>query len=113
MFPGIFGTYSKKKAPHFADLDLSKLVTKENVPPCFMVTSEEDFIRDATLRFAKVLDGKEIPYTLIDYKKCPEQKLPHVFSVLQPTSVKGKDCIDKMIEFFEKNIVKKSDSVGA
>ena len=83
MFPGIFGTYSKKKAPHFADLDLSKLVTKENVPPCFMVTSEEDFIRDATLRFAKVLDGKEIPYTLIDYKKCPEQKLPHVFSVLQ------------------------------
>lgn len=113
MFPGIFGTYSKKKAPHFADLDLSKLVTKENVPPCFMVTSKEDFIRGATLRFAKVLDEKGIPYTLVDYPKCPEQKLPHVFSVLQPNTVKGKDCIDKMINFFREHTVKKSTSLDA
>ena len=113
MFPGIFGTFSKKKAPHFADLDLSKLVTKENVPPCFMVTSAEDFIRDATIRFAAVLDSKNIPYTLVDYPKCPEQKLPHVFSVLNPTSIKGKDCIDKMVAFFKSHIVEESISCEA
>ena len=104
MFPGIFGTYNKKKAPHFADLDLSKLVKKENMPPCFMVTSAEDFIRSATLNFAKVLDDKGIPYTLLDFPKCPEQKLPHVFSVLSPNSVKGKECNEKLIAFFKERI---------
>ncbi len=103
MFPGIFGTFRKKKAKHFADLDLSKLVTKENVPPCFMVTSAEDFIRDMTIRFAGVLKEKDIPYTLVDYPKCAEQKLTHVFSVLEPATPMGQDCIGKMLAFFEQH----------
>ncbi len=102
LFPGIFGTYSKKKAPHYNDLDLSKLVKKETVPPCFLVTSEEDFIRGATLRFDKLLEKISVPHVICDYPKCPEQKLPHVFSVLEPATEKGQDCIGKMLDFFEK-----------
>lgn len=104
LFPGIFGTWSKKKAPHFEDLDLSKLVKKETVPPCFLVTSKEDFIHDATVRFADLLKSKDIPYVLYDYPKCKEQKLPHVFSVLQPATPKGKDCIEKLIAFFKEHV---------
>ncbi len=104
LFPGIFGTWSKKKASHYKDLDLSGLIRKETVPPCFLVTSKEDFIRGATVRFAELLKSKDIPYILYDYPRCAEQKLPHVFSVLQPSSVKGRDCIEKMIAFFKERM---------
>ncbi len=103
LTPGILGTWRKKKNKYYEKLDLSKLVRPELIPPCFMVTSEEDFIQSATLNMGIIFDYKNIPYTLENYGKRPDQKLEHVFSVLYPTTPAGQDCIGKMLAFFEAN----------
>lgn len=53
-----------------------------SLPPCYLVTSHNDMLRNYTIRFEKALTKYNIIHKLTDYPK--NKKLTHAFSVFEP-----------------------------
>ena len=78
----------------------SKLVEVVDFPPCFMVTSREDFIRQDTLKLKRLFDQFKLPCELLDWGKGDAYPLNHVFPVTYPKVKESQKTIDAMIDFF-------------
>lgn len=72
-----------------------------SLPPCFLVTSHNDFLCKYTLDFEKALTLGGIKHELLNYPKDP--KLTHAFSVFYPDLPESTDTINKMTAFFTAN----------
>ena len=70
-------------------------------PPCFLVTSSEDFIRDDTLKLKRHFDEFNIKCELMDWEKGKHAKLEHVFPVTYPKYPESQKTIEAMIEFLK------------
>lgn len=84
---GMFAPYVNPQNP---------AITK-SLPPCYLMTSQADFLRRYTLHFAKALKKQGIDYALADYPR--DKTLVHAFSTLYPEWEKSQDANQKMIEF--------------
>ena len=65
--------------------------------PCYLVTSNNDFLQNYTLNFEKALTNYNIPHKLENYPKNSE--LTHAFSVFKPFIKESNDTIKSMIDF--------------
>ena len=85
----------------YACMDFAKLPEAALLPPCYLVTSRQDFIRAHTLDFERVLTARGIPHQLHDWPKgVKERPLQHVFSVAYPEWPESRQTIDEMADFF-------------
>jgi len=69
-------------------------------PPCFLVTSSEDFIREDTLKLKRRFDEFSIKCALMDWEKGESRKLEHVFPVTYPKYPESQKTIETMCDFF-------------
>lgn len=81
-----------------------KYVNPENpelinaLPPCFLVTSENDNLKHYTINFTKALEKNNKYHKMIKFEKKP--KLTHAFSVFDPTLKESGKTIREMSNFF-------------
>ena len=77
-------------------LNPALLATEAQLPPLFLVTSEEDLIQADTLKLEKLLSlcGKE--HELLNFAKNGECELVHVFSVSYPMYPESREVFGKM-----------------
>ncbi len=82
----------------------AKYVNPENpelvkaLPPCFLVTSENDNLKHYTINFTKALKKNDKYHKMINFEKKPE--LTHAFSVFEPELKESGEIINEMSEFF-------------
>ena len=69
----------------------------ENLPPCYLVTSYQDMLRQYTLDFARGLKACGIPYHVTDWPG--NRKLIHDFVIMNPTCPEAQKSIDEMCKF--------------
>jgi len=88
----------------FRCLDVRGIPDLERLPPCYMVTSRQDFVRGHSLEFAQVLRERCVAHELHDWPKVEGKQLGHVFSVLYPTMEESAVTSGEMTEFFRKHL---------
>lgn len=106
------GSLSLINKPARKGLNEKQILFTENIltalvntalPPTIIVTSEEDFIRNQALGVKKLLDDKNIPNKLLDFKKITCYNLGHSFLISHPGLKESKLVLDE-ISYFFKNI---------
>ena len=75
------------------------------MPPLYMISSEQDFIKNQTLSAAEFFDKYNIEYKLKFWQKQKTNKLTHVFNVINPDWEESKQTNKEICDFF-KNYVK-------
>ncbi len=71
-----------------------------SLPPCYLITSENDNLKHYTLHFEKALTKHNAPHTLMCYPK--NEKLTHAFSVFEPYMEESIDAVKAMLHFLRK-----------
>lgn len=81
-------------------LNPSMVVSKGQLPPVYLVTSQEDLIQKDTLRLQQLLSKNGVDNVLQNYDKGKNKQLMHVFATLHPEWQESQEVIDKMSAFF-------------
>lgn len=81
-------------------LDPATLLDKVQLPPLFLVTSDEDLIGKDTRKLDRLLNETERPHRLMDFPKGTERKLVHVFSVSFPMYPESREVFESMDTYF-------------
>lgn len=98
-----------KSSRYYKYMDTDRIAVK-NMPPFYIVTSSGDFLHSHAYKMKKTLDRVGVENKLHDFKgKYSGRKLPHVFSVLDPSPSYARECIDEMLEFFESAAAKEKE----
>jgi len=98
----VFGPGYKKRED-FTCLDMRTIPDLEKLPPCYMVTSKQDFVRGHSLAFAQILQERGVVHELHDWPKGQGQPLTHVFPVLFPSTLEESvQTSGEMTAFFRK-----------
>ena len=99
--------YSRVKGKEFSVSTLrgfenfDAVLNKGSMPPTFLVTSSGDAVgRLPTIKMYNLLCGEGVKCKLENRDKYDGKNLPHVFSVIDPFSVPGKETISDMLGFF-------------
>jgi len=81
-------------------LDPAKLLEEAELPPLFLVTSEQDLIGKDTRKLDRLLTETDRPHTMLDFPRGEERKLVHVFSVCYPMYPESREVFQRMDRFF-------------
>lgn len=76
-------------------LDPGSMVGDTELPPLFLVTSEEDLIQKDSLKLDRLLTAAGKEYELLDFPKGGERQLIHVFSVSYPMYPESREVFDR------------------
>ncbi len=99
----IFGP-DYKEQQSYRCLDMRGIPDLEKLPPCYMVTSKQDFVRGHSLEFAQILRERGLTYELHDWPKVKGKRLDHVFCVLYPTMEESVVTSGEMTDFFRRHL---------
>lgn len=98
FLPGyLYGKHYKKSA-------FSAYVNPEHpdivraLPPCLLITSQNDSLQHYTLQFEQALTKQQVPHQLINYPK--NKELTHAFSVFEPFLDASTDTLQQIHQFF-------------
>lgn len=72
-----------------------------SLPPCFLITSHNDNLRQYTIDFTEALKRNGTECELLDFP--PDKRLTHAFSVFNPTMDESQKVIISMVHFFQKH----------
>ena len=90
----------------FRCLDMRAIPDLEKLPPCYMVTSRQDFVRGHSLSFAEILRERGVAHELRDWPKVEGRQLGHVFPVLYPGTLEESVVTNgEMTAFFREHSV--------
>lgn len=93
-----------KKSKYYKYMDISRIAAY-GMPPFYIVTSSGDFIRKHSYRMKETLDRLGIENEFHDFSgRYSGKRLPHVFSVLDPSPAYSRECLDEMTDFFKSKI---------
>ncbi len=82
------------------------LVTVDNLPPFYLVSSKQDIYNFQSIHLDKVLTENNKEHMFRFWGKIKERALPHVFNVTNPEFPQSIETNDEMTEFFRSYIVK-------
>ena len=104
----VFGPGYRSKA-EFRCLNMRAIPDLEKLPPCYLVTSRQDFVRSHSLEFARILRARGGEYELRDWPRVKGKRLDHVFSVTHPTIEESVQTSGEMTAFFMRHSVAKAE----
>ena len=90
----------KKKGARYEKMLSFKDVYAGEMPPIYLMTSREDFIREQTMSFVDFCKEKKIEHKFRYLDKDGNNKLVHVFNVMYPHYEESISVNDEMCEFF-------------
>lgn len=73
----------------------------KSLPPCYLITSNNDNLQHYTLNFEKALAKYQMPHELINFEQNNE-KLTHAFSVFYPFMDESVDAMNLMVDFLRR-----------
>lgn len=79
--------------------NLPYVATHGQLPPLYLLTSNDDFLRADTLHLAAALADQHHDFQLADWYSPPGQSLGHVFPVSYPDYAQGAQALDSIAEF--------------
>ena len=82
-------------------LNPSALVRETQLPPLYLVTSDEDLIQKDTLKFELLLTEASVEHRLLNFPKGKHKKLMHVFSVQYPLWEESREVYNEIDKFFK------------
>lgn len=91
--------------PHYKQSEFAPYINPEHpdivcsLPPCFLVTSHNDHLRNYTIRYEKALKKHGIPHILLDFPE--NKKLTHAFSVFDPSLEESLLTIKSISDYFQ------------
>ena len=96
--------YKSKATYDYMNFD--QIIDYAQLPPTYLITSSGDDLAHAqTLKTYELLKSRGVEAVLADYTDLRDnEKLPHVFSVLEPFDEFGSRAIDEAISFYRKTI---------
>lgn len=98
--PYLYGSHYKKSAfAQYVNPEHKDIVTA--LPPCYLVTSHNDNLKNYTLNYEKALTKNNIKHKLDNFPKNPQ--LTHAFSVFNPFMNESSQVISSMTEFFKQH----------
>lgn len=97
------GRHYKKKAV-YPYLDFADILPTGSLPPCYLVTSDQDFLQKHSIRFAELLRQNEIPHALRNWSEKKPEPLAHVFSVAFPDREESVYTIGEMTNYFRAHL---------
>ena len=83
------------------------LVSVENLPPFYLVSSKQDIYNFQSKHLDKVLTVNNKEHMFRYWDKIKERALPHVFNVTNPEFEQSIETNDEMTDFFRSYIVEK------
>lgn len=95
----LFGENYKEEA-YLAYIKPKRLLEDFNIPPCFLVTSEEDERKESTLMFNNELEKCGCSHQMHCWGKGEKEILGHKFCVLHPEWEESRRTIEEMVEYF-------------
>lgn len=90
-----------KKMPY---LTFEEVLDLGELPPAWLLSSEQDFIKGATFYMADLLEKRGHDYELEFFHKVKEHDLPHVFTVGWPQYKESRQANQSMLDFFERHV---------
>lgn len=94
--------YGKKlDVPYYSYMEPKKLLDDHVLPPCYLVTSEDDDLMPYTTAFEKELKAHDIPYLSRVFEKEDGKQFQHVFSVMDPFREESQMTMHEMVAYFE------------
>jgi acetyl esterase len=100
--PLLLGRSSKDKELALA-FHPEKLLERVCLPPCYLVTSKEDFLRKHSIRFAQKLKEAGNPIQCRCWPRSKQEKRSHVFCVTHPTGLAAEESLKDMLLFFKRH----------
>ena len=87
-------------------MNFDQIIDYAKLPPTYLITSSGDGLgRAQTLKAYELLKSKGVETKLADYDDLRNgEKLPHVFSVLEPFDEFGSRAIDEALDFYKKTM---------
>lgn len=100
--PLIFGRDYKHRCPYYPAMKLEELEEVKKLPPCYLVTSDEDMLKRQTVRFSALLEKRDVPQRFTNFSKREGKKLEHVFSIAYPNERESRITMEEMLAFFRR-----------
>lgn len=91
--------YSRRE--EYRNMIFGRIPEMKDLPPVFLMTSEEDALSPMTLEFEKILQKHPIKYQLKHYPQNETRKLGHIFSVQYPEYEESQEFLNEMALFFQ------------
>lgn len=85
----------------YPSMELERLPELENLPPCYLVTSDDCALKPQSAAFAQLLERRAVRHTLRCWPKNPEKELPHIFPVAHPDWPESRETMGEMVSFFQ------------
>lgn len=89
-----------KQKEYYQNMIFDNIPEMKDLPPVFLVTSEEDLLFYMTMEFEKTLQRYHVPYRLKVFPKGDGRMLGHVFGIQHPEYEESAECVDEMAAFF-------------
>lgn len=89
--------YKKGRIAQYVNPENPDIITA--LPPCILVTSQNDNLKKYTLDFEKALLRHNMPHEIMCFP--PDKRLTHAFSVFRPDLKESDDTIMKIHKYFE------------
>jgi len=98
--PGKFSYYfGETRTPEEdCQFPVEEYITKA-FPPAYVMTSSDDFLRDAAKPLANLLEDRDVQVEYHLYAYPDGTRLGHVFNINQKTDI-AKECTENEIQFF-------------
>lgn len=112
---GMFSVYTKtlwgkdyKEKDTFGYMDLDEIMAfAEDMPPTYFITSSGDTLaHDQTVNAYNYFNELGIECEIKDFGEVNGEKLPHVFSVLDPFGEAGQEAINDALDYYQKALLK-------
>lgn len=112
---GLFSVYTKmlwgkdyKQKQTYAYMDISEIIDyATDMPATYFITSSGDTLaHDQTVTAYNLFLEKGIEAELNDFGEYDGEKLPHVFSVLDPFAEPGQNAINSALDFYQKALLR-------
>lgn len=90
----------KQKVPYYSYMDPAVLLENSTLPPCYLVSSEDDELMLYTIDFIKEVKKHNIPHKICIFEKEEGKIFQHVFSVIDPFREESKKTMKEMVAYF-------------
>lgn len=109
LHPVLFhGNY--RESAYLPYINPRRVIAECILPPCFLVTSEEDMLKDYTMEFNAALEHYHRKHQMHCWTKGTTNALIHVFSVSYPEWEESRQTLDEMMEYFKRCCIYEKDS---
>lgn len=101
LHPVLFrGNY--RESAYLPYINPRRVIAECSLPPCFLVTSEEDMLKEYTMEFNAALEHYHRKHQMHCWTKGTGKILMHVFSVSYPEWEESRQTQDEMLEYFKR-----------